>query len=279
MPYTSDIGNMIVVDDRNAHMFLNPVVDGHQRYCSLMPRDYGRYPEGGRGLAAIRPFATYSKQELIRLIQEREENRSGLRHILDRKQVHVKDQDGIPFCWIYSGVHTVEIAYAVQGDGFVPLSATAAGSIITRGQSRGGYGAEAIDFLSKYGTCREIDWPEHRLSLSNQTPLTDEIARQSIITDWGELPSGNLDQLAAAMIHNYPVTIGLPWWRHQVTIIDLVVLSGDVIGFVFNNSWGRRWGDDGRGVLVPSKARGDMFYPISVRPREAEFATRRFTVA
>jgi hypothetical protein len=68
-------------------------------------------------------------------------------------------------------------------------------------------------------------------------------------------------------MNNFPVTIGLSWWGHQVTIIDLVILPGDVIGFVFDNSWSMSWGDKGRGVLTPDKARGDMFYPLAVRPR------------
>ncbi len=267
MPYMSPIGGMPVIDNINAGQFINPIVDGHQRLCSLMPRDMNKYPEGHTGFAALRPFQQYTKDQIIQRIQQRDAARSGLRHILDSKKVPCKDQDGLPYCWIYSGVHTVEIAYAVQGDGYVALSATAAGSMITGGQSRGGYGAEAIDFLSKHGTCREQDWPEHQISTRYRTAKVDEMSQQNIITDWGELPSGNLDQLAAAVLNNFAVTIGLAWWGHQVTIIDLVLLPNNVIGFVFDNSWGMGWGDNGRGVLTPDKARGDMFYPISVRPR------------
>ena len=263
----SDIGGMPVITDDNAGQFINPVTDGHRRLCSLAPRDMNRYPVGGCGFAALRPFNQYTKTEIIERIKQRDAARSGLRHILDSKGVPVKDQDGIPYCWIYSTVHTMEIAYAVQGDGYLPLSATAAGTLITRGVSRGGYGAEAIDFLSKHGTCREQDWPEHQINLKYHSDKIDQMAENNMITDWGELPSGNLDQLAAAVLNNFPVTIGLQWWGHQVTIIDVVLLPGDVIGFVFNNSWGTRWGDNGRGVLTPQKARGDMFYPISVRPR------------
>lgn len=271
----SNIGSMPVIDDNNSQQFINPIIDGHQRMCSLMPRDMIKYPQGGCGFAALRPFNTYTKAELLQRIREKEAAKSGLKHILDAKGVPVKDQDGIPYCWIYSAVHTVEIAYVVQGDNevYIPLSATAAGTIITGGVSRGGYGAEAIDFLSKHGVCREIDWPEHQINLRRRTPQIDAMAKNSIITDWGELPSGDLNQLAAAVLNNFPVTIGLPWWGHQVTIIDLVILPGDVIGFVFNNSWGMSWGDRGRGILTPNKAHGDMFYPISVRPRSEDVRT------
>lgn len=267
MPYVSPIGQMPVISDNNASQFINPVVDGHRRLCALKPRDMSLYPEGRCGFAALRPFQQYTKDQIIERIKQRDAARSGLRHILDSKGVPVKDQDGIPYCWIYSGVHTVEIAYAVQGDGYVPLSATAAGSMITGGVSRGGYGAEAIDFLSKHGTCREQDWPEHQISTRYNNANVQAMCKNNIITDWGELPSGNLDQLAAAVLNNFPVTIGLSWWGHQVTIIDVVIMPDGRIGFVFNNSWGMRWGDNGRGVLTPEKARGDMFYPISVRPR------------
>lgn len=268
MPYESAIGAMPVIDNINAGQFINPVVNGHRRMCALMPRDTSRHPFGGCGFAALRPFNQYTKQEIIDRIKQRDAARSGLRHILDSKKVIVKDQDGLNYCWMYSSVHTVEIAYAIQGDGFVPLSATAAGAILTNGQNRGGYGAEAIDFLSKHGTCREQDWPEHQIDLRYNTAASAELAKQNIITDWAELPSGNLDQLAAAVLNNFPVTIGLAWWGHQVTIIDVILLAGDIIGFVFDNSWSGSWGDNGRGVLTPQKAQGDMFYPISVRPRD-----------
>lgn len=273
MPYQSPINGMPVIDDSNAHQFIDPVVDGHKRLCALKPRDMVKYPEGKCGFAALRPFKQYTKDELVARIKQRDAARSGLRHILDSKKVICKDQDGLPYCWIYSTVHTVEIAYAVQGDGYVALSATAAGSMITGGQSRGGYGAEAIAFLSTRGTCREQDWPEHQISPKYHTAQIDTIAKQNIITDWGELPSGNLDQLAAAVLNNFAVTIGLQWWGHQVTIIDVVLLDDGQIGFVFDNSWGMNWGNNGRGVLTPQKARGDMFYPISVRPRNASVHT------
>lgn len=267
MPYISAIGNMPVIDNINAGNFIDPIVAGHRRLCALKPRDTNRYPFGRCGFAALRPFQQLTKSQIVQRIKERDAARSGIRHILDSKKVPVKDQDGLPYCWMYSSVHTVEIAYALQGDGYVPLSATAAGAMLTGGVSRGGFGAEAIDFLSKHGTCRENDWPEHQISLSHRNAQVDEMSQYNIISDWGELPSGNLDQLAAAVLNNFPVTIGLSWWGHQVTIIDLVLLPGDVIGFVFNNSWSMQWGDNGRGVLTPEKARGDMFYPISVRPR------------
>ncbi len=275
MPYESAIGAMPVIHSGNYQQYINPVVDGHQRMCTLMPRDMQRYPEGGCGFAALRPFDQYTKDQIIERIKQRDLNRSGLRHILDSKRVPCKDQDGIPFCWMYATVHTMEIAYAVQGDGYVPLSATAAGTMATGGQKRGGYGAEAIDYLSKNGTCREQDWPEHQINTRYFTEEVKEMSKQNIMTDWGELPSGNLDQLAAAVLNNFPVTIGLSWWGHQVTIIDLVLLPNNVIGFVFDNSWGTGWGDNGRGVLTPDKARGDMFYPVSVLPRNDIVRTSR----
>lgn len=267
MPYVSPIGQMPVIDDDNAGQFVDPMVAGQRRLCALKPRDLVKYPHGRCGFAALRPFPQYTKEQVIARIKQKDEARSGLKYILDSRGVPVKDQNGLPYCWIYSCVHTVEIAYSLQGEGYVPLSATAAGTLITGGVSRGGFGAEGIDFLANRGTCRESDWPEHRIDMRYHNAQVDAMAQQNIISDWGELPSGNLDQLVAAVLNNFPVTIGLSWWGHQVTIIDLVLLPGDVIGFVFNNSWSSQWGDNGRGVLTPNKARGDMFYPISVRPR------------
>lgn len=267
MSYESDLGNMPVIDDQSARHFIDPVVNGHKRYCTLKPRDEMKYPYGGTGFAAMRTFKTMSKDEVLLRIMEREAAKSGLKHKLDFQEVYCKDQDGTYYCWIYSTVHTVECSYAVQGNQkHVPLSATAAGTMITGGQNRGGYGAEAIAFLAANGAPREASWREYDQNPRLWTPEIEAEARQSMITDWGELPAYDLDQAAMCLLNNFPITVGLSWWGHQVTLIDLVIMAGDIIGFVFDNSWGD-WGDNGRGVLVPEKARGDMFYPISVKPR------------
>lgn len=268
MPFESDLGNMPVIDDQSAKHFIDPTVGGHKRYCALKPRDTQRYPYGGTGFAAMKQFKTQSKEWVIDRIEQREKAKSGLKHKLDVLGIPCKDQDGTNYCWIYSPVHAMEIAYGVQGDAYRALSATAAGTMITGGQNRGGYGAEAIDFLSSNGTCFQDEWQEYAQNPRLWTPEIEQGAHLNRITDWGELPAYDLDQAAMCLLHNFPITIGLSWWGHQVTLIDLVVLSGQQIGFVFDNSWGD-WGDNGRGVLTPDKARGDMFYPISVNPRKA----------
>lgn len=268
MSYESDIGNMIVINDQNAKHFIDPVVDGHKRFCALKPRDTGLYPYGGTGFAAMRTFKTYSKEELVEFIKRREETKTGLRHLIAAHGVHTKDQDGTNYCWIYSCVLAMEIAYAVQGNDFIELSATAAGTMITGGVNRGGYGAEGIDFLSKKGAPRQSLWPEWKQSTRLWTPEIEADAANNRITDWGELKYADLDQAAACLINNHPIAIGLPWWRHEVVLVDLVLLAGNVIGFVFMNPWGQSWGDNGFGVLTPDKAQGDMFFPISTLPRK-----------
>ena len=268
MAYESDIGNMIVIDNGNANSFINPTIDGQKRFCALQPRDLKKYPYGGTGFAAMRKFKTYSKAEVIELVKRREATKTGLRHLIAANGVRTKDQDGINYCWIYSVTLTMEIAYSVQGNDYVPLSATAAGTMITGGVNRGGYGAEAIDFLSKHGTCRQSMWPEHKLVPRLWTPEIEADAKNNMITDWGELKYADLDQAVGCLLNNHPIAIGLPWWGHEVVLVDLVLLPGDVIGFVFMNPWGETWGDKGFGVLTPDKAQGDMFFPVSVKPRK-----------
>jgi len=283
MPYCSPIGIMPIIDHNNAHKFIDPRVDGIVRRCAMLPRDQQRHPDGNCGFAALRPLKPFSKSEIIAQIKQRDEERSGLRHILGPQgmNIPVKDQGPILYCWIYSTVDTQQIMSATQGDGYVALSATAAGTMITGGRNRGGYGAEAIEFLAQHGTCLESEWREHQINLRLRTPAVLESCKRHRLEQWGELPRGDLNQLATAVLLNIPVTIGLNWWGHQVTIIDVVLLAGGVIGFVFRNSWGTRWGDNGYGVLTPEKARGDMFYPISVLPRDetADSRTREYRLA
>ncbi len=261
MSYESDIGNMPVIDAGNAHNFIDPIVDGEKRFCSRMPRDVLKYPYGGAGFATAKKFDTFSHDEAVKRIRQREERKSGLAPILVERGVKVKDQDGINYCWIYASTHTVEIAQALQSGVYAPLSATAAGTMITGGQNIGGYGAEAFAWLTKHGAPLQSSWREFDLNPKLWTPEIEHEASQHLVKDFYELPVGDVDQLLAAVLHNFPVAIGLPWWHHEVTIIDAVLLAGDRIGFVFDNSWGN-WGDNGRGVLTADKASGDMFCPV-----------------
>lgn len=262
MTYESSHNGMPVISDDNADQFINPVVGGVMRYCSAIPQ-----PEGLPGFAALKPLKTFAESEVSARMKSRQAAKSGLLSILNDRGLPIKDQARTNYCWMYGTVRGMEIAYSLQGESHVPLSATAAAAMLTRGQNRGGYIGEAIQFLSEHGTCPESLWPEHNLSLRNNTEAVQAASKANVLCEWNELPAGNLDQLRAALLLNYPVPIELQWWGHVVCVIDLVELSGGQIGYVFDNSWGPGFGDKGRGVLTPEKARGRMYIPISVRPR------------
>ncbi|OGT54383.1 MAG: hypothetical protein A3E01_03045 [Gammaproteobacteria bacterium RIFCSPHIGHO2_12_FULL_63_22] len=262
MTYDSSHNGMPVISDDNADQFLNPVVDGVMRMCSAMPQ-----PEGAPGFAAVKPLKTFSRADLIARIKQQQATKSDLISILDSRSVPVKDQGRTNYCWIYGTVHSMEIAYSLQGEDFVPLSATAAGVMITGGQNRGGYIGEAVQYLGEHGTCPQSMWPEHNLSLRNNSDAVESAATANLLTEWNELPYGDLDQLDAALALNYPIAAELPWWRHVIVFVGHTLLPNGELGRVIDNSWGSRWGKNGRGVLTPEKARGRMYIPVSVKPR------------
>ena len=67
----------------------------------------------------------------------------------------------------------------------------------------------------------------------------------------------NFDQLATCLLSGIPVAIGLNWWSHEVTAMDLVETSPGVFGVRIWNSWGDGWEDRGMAVLSQSKATPD----------------------
>lgn len=262
MTYESSYQGMPVISDDNADQFIDPTVDGVKRFCTAQPQ-----PPDVIGYAAVKPLKTYTHDEAVNRIGQKEAAKSDLISILDARGLPVKDQGQTNYCWMYGTVHACEIAYSLQGESHVPLSATAAAALLTGGSNRGGYIGEAVKFLGEHGTCPESMWPEHNLSLRNNTAAVEAAAKTNVLVEWQELPYGDTDQLLAAVLDNHPVAIELPWWHHVVCVISAKVLSGGQIGFPFDNSWGLNFGTNGRGILTPEKARGRMYIPLSVKPR------------
>lgn len=262
MTYETNIGAMPVISDDNADQFIDPVVDGVRRYCSAQPQ-----PPDAIGYAAVKPLPVFSRDEILARIKQKQAAKSDLISILDDRKIPVKDQGQTNYCWMYGTVHAMEIAYSLQGEEHVALSATAAATLLTGGQNRGGYIGEAVQYLSQHGTCPESMWPEHSLSVRNNSEAVQSAAKANVLCEWQEIPFGDLDQLDTALLLNYPVAIELPWWRHVVCMVGHRLLASGAIGRVFDNNWSIHFGDNGRGILTPEKAQGRMYIPISVKPR------------
>ena len=60
----------------------------------------------------------------------------------------------------------------------------------------------------------------------------------------------------SALLRNFAVAVGLNYWSHEVTDIDVDWIDGEP-AIMFNNSWGTGYGTNGRGIRQGSKRLAD----------------------
>ena len=227
----------------------------------LVPRDYAKHPYGSSPVCGPATINKIPRSEWDDRLELMDKNKSSLWDICDARGIPVKYQNGISFCWIHGGVHCVEVVLGSMGLPVVPLSATSVGCKIKNFRNQGGWGQEGIEYVAEHGVVPQDLWPENKLERSYDTPAAWERAKDFKITEWDELENRDFDMLMSYLFHGIPVALGLDWWGHLITAMRPVAISPGKYGVGIDNSWGPSWGDNGRGVLVESKARGDGTAP------------------
>src|SRR5438105_14137459 len=108
----------VIINDLNAHLFINPVVDGERKAHGLMPRDYMRCPVGY--LPCAKPFdlPLIPESEWQARLDAQIATKSQLSDIrntgMDGQPIPSRDQNGRGYCWIHSGVSANLIIRAVN---------------------------------------------------------------------------------------------------------------------------------------------------------------------
>lgn len=255
---------MPIIDDTNWQQFINPVVNGETMRCARIPRDMSAHPQSFQAapLLTVKPL---SDQELKEIIAERKAKRATTRDLMQYMGVKIKNQSSTNYCWIHAVTRLLEATRAAQGQSYVSLSPSSAGAIIKNFRNVGGYGLEAIEFLAQTGPCPTSMWPDAAIDRRYKTAASDAARAQYRADEFGQLATGDLDQLNTWLVKYGPAAVGLSWWGHEVLIEDLDWDDRKGWLYQFANSWGQ-WGDNGYGVLVPSKARGDYVVMRSAVP-------------
>lgn len=257
MSFASSIGGCPIIDDHNAHEFVEPVVDGHRVARGMMPRDYHKVPYGSLENAEPLSLPLIPESEWAERIKDREKLGARVQDLCDAAGLKVKNQEQTPYCWINAPTHCVEVARVAAGLPYVELSPASAGAKIKNFQAVGGWGTEGVEFIAKSGLVPASIWPNNAINKKYDTPAADAERPKYQIDEWWELKPRSFEELMSCLLLGIPVAIGLNWWGHEVTAIDGVVLKGGAFGVMIDNSWGTSWGQNGRGVLARSKATPD----------------------
>lgn len=171
---------------------------------------------------------------------------------------YVAEGIGVHNCWINAPVHCLEIIRAIQGQQYVELSPASVGAKIKNFQNEGGWGTEGLQYLVETGCVPSAQWPSNAIDRKYDKASNNALRDRYRVGEWLDLPAGNFDAVATCLLLRIPVAIGLNWWGHEVTAIDLVKLDGKGrYGALMDNSWGADYGDNGRVILTESKATPD----------------------
>lgn len=254
MPFESTIfpGERIF-DDNSAYLLVtDPVVGGEQMSRGRMPR-----PASEPGFGVMASLPEIPESEWADRLAEKEKNKSLIAHVLDQAGLSVLNQNGTSYCWINAPTHCVEIMRVMAGLPLVRLSPASVGAPIKGFRNQGGWGTEGLRYIAEHGLVPQSMWPANAIDRKYDTPETKAVRAQYRAIEWEELPDRSFGMLASYCLYGIPVAIGLNWWSHEVTAIDLVALPGGGWGIRINNSWGTSWESNGRGILTRSKATPD----------------------
>lgn len=247
---------MILIDDSNWKDFINPVVDGETMRCARTPRDMSAHPQSFQAAPLI-ALPRLSDQELKEIIKERKAKGARQRDLMEYSKVQIKNQSSTNYCWMNATIRLIEATRAQQGQPYVSLSPASCAAVIKNYRNVGGYGLEAIEFLVDTGSCPTSMWPDNAIDHRYKTAASDAAREQYKGLEYGQLATGDLDQLNTWLVKYGPAAVGLSWWGHEVLLEDLDWDDRTGWSYEFANSWGANWSDHGYGKLSPSKARGD----------------------
>lgn len=242
--------NEFIINDDSDHLEVVP--EGQSTGLDFSSRT----KEGYAGYAAaFDPSKLMPMDEIISRIQLQESTKTRISDMIRVKNLPPKNQQQTNFCWMNAPVHSLEIRRLKMNEAPVILSPASAACRLTKFKNVGGWGLDAVKFLSNpNGGCCPVEiWPANAIDKKYDTAAAEAAAKNFIFSKWIALDPNNLQQVASMVLRGFPVPVGYDWWGHEVTVVDMVMLDGQLCPRI-RNSWGL-WGDGfGFAVLQGSKA-------------------------
>ena len=260
-------GRTVIGDDTPTAEF-EAQADGRAR--GLIPRDYSAFPEGYYASAPawdIESLPLVPWDEIPDRIAWMTETKTRLLDLIE--PLAPLDQNGQGYCWFYSGTAAIQALRMRNGQENVRLSAHSGACVIKNFRDQGGWGAQGLDFQRERGVVPASLWPEKSMSRQYDTPANWQVAREYRAAEgFVDLSEPQYDrqlsvhQIISCYLHRIPVISDFNWWGHSVCGLWMYDAypqraKNDPNRYAANeiiNSWGRGWGQNGRGILRDSKA-------------------------
>ena len=265
---SNQFADRLVIGDDTPTAEYEAQSDGRAR--GLIPRDYSAYPVGFYAAAPAWDMASLPLvpwDEIPDRIAHMEETKTRLIDLVE--SLDPLDQNGQGFCWFYSGTAAIHCLRMRNNQPNVRLSAHSGACVIKNFRDEGGWGAQGLDFQKERGVVPVSRWPEKSMDRQYNTEANWEAAKEfRPVEGFVDLNSPQYDreltvqQIISCYLNRIPVISDFNWWGHSVCGLWMydykpTLRKNDPNRYAANeilNSWGRGWGQNGRGMLKDSKA-------------------------
>lgn len=223
---------------------------------------------GSLKFAAAPTFDLFPRNELASRSKDLAAAGADLRSVSTAAGIQSKNQADTNYCHANSPALAIEIIRAVAGEAHVVLSPGSIGGPVTNYRNEGAVIEDDLRQIVEFGAATVDFVPPNQIIKSGWKPGAVENAALHKVTHWwdlGEKDQTMFQRCATLVLQGVPVCVGYNWWSHAVTLIAVVEISPGKLGFVFRNSWGASYGEDGYGILAEGKGTPDSAYA----PRQA----------
>lgn len=287
-----------IIGDHNLAKFIDPRVGWEERRRGLVPRNYQSHPVGGYtsipSYKAVQ-FELVSESDFPGILRELNAAKALMSHQRRRgmggRPIPSRDQDGVGYCWQHSPVSVMLMIRARDGQPYVDFSAFGPACRGKNFRDQGGWGAEGVDNLIRWGCPSSATWAQKSMNRSNDNDASRaEALLYRIDEGWIDLETPQYDrnltwrQIQTCTARGWPWVSDHNWWGHSVGGMEVVegkslyeqcrdevshkLVSLSYFESVWDmhdsvtggqgsriwNSWSDEWGDMGEGILTPQKA-------------------------
>lgn len=226
----------MVITEANVHEVINPVVAGERKMHGQIPRNYSTHPRGcyswAKALAKPSDFPIPDRSLWAGIIDDMEANKSRLSDLRMKAgpggtMIPSRDQNGRGYCWQHSGVAAVIMCRAIMGEPYADLSAYGPACRDKGFADEGGWGAEGLDNLTKWGCPTSKTWPQKATDRKYDNPETwKEAENYKVVSQWADLQTPQydrkmaFDQFFAFLLGRVCVVADYNRWSHSVLAVD-----------------------------------------------------------
>lgn len=253
--FISDLGDALVVDDRNWRDHVQPPQGPLEDGPGFLLRDFEAEPLGSfEGSNTFPRELLIPREEWRERIEEMERTKTRLSDMLSFAPNEWLNQSPTNYCWCYAVVHGVMIIRFTAGLPWERLSPFSVAAPIKQYRNVGGWGSQALAYIVQHGVANEKFWP-------GETPEMNSSQRQSAnmnairngrqyfessradaatkkITGFYDLRSRNFEEKMSCLLRRIPVPSGYNWMGHEMCSIDPIIMPNGGFGCLDMDHYG-----------------------------------------